>query len=224
MEHYIKEGYVKGRLAVVSNGIDTDRFRPDEAARMRVRSSWNVSDRELLIGMVGRLDPQKDHPTFLKAAAIIASRNSAVRFACVGDGPTQYREHLIRFAQELGLGERLIWVRSSNEMPDVYNAFDIATLPSAYGEGFANVVGEAMSCGIPVIASDVGDSAFVIANPDQVVPRGNPSALASAWERLLGKSFDERRCISQKCRERIVSEFGIAQLRDRTVALVEGMQ
>ncbi|MDB6175437.1 MAG: mtfB 2 [Chthoniobacteraceae bacterium] len=224
MCHYAKEGYASERLAVVSNGIDTDRFQPNQVARVRIRASWSVSESELLIGMVGRLDPQKDHPTFLRAAAILASQNPTIRFVCVGDGPSVYRQRLMQLAHELGLADRLIWIRSSNDMPDIYNAFDLATLPSAYGEGFANVVGEAMSCGIPVVATDVGDSAFVVDNPEQIVPRNDPVALAAAWERYFKMSSEEKVTISRKGRERIVSEFGIAQLRDRTIALIQGIR
>ena len=67
-------------------------------------------------------------------------------------------------------------------MKAVYNAFDIATLASAFGEGFPNAVGEAMACGIPVAATDVGDVRSIAGSSGEVVPPKNPDLLCAAWQ------------------------------------------
>jgi len=72
---------------------------------------------------------------------LVAEQRNDVRFVCVGEGPDQYREELYSLANELGLGNRLIWAGSREDMPAVYNAFDIAVSSSAWGEGFPNVLG-----------------------------------------------------------------------------------
>ena len=66
--------------------------------------------------------------------------------------PADYRDELAALARSLGLGDRLVWAGENGNLNAAYNAFDIATLSSAFGEGFPNVVGEAMACGIPVVA------------------------------------------------------------------------
>src|SRR5262249_32751420 len=71
LEHAAGRGFPRGRMVVVPNGIDTERFKPDAAARARLRQQWQIDDGELLVGMVARLDAMKDHPTFLRAAALL---------------------------------------------------------------------------------------------------------------------------------------------------------
>ncbi len=216
--HYIEENYRPERLVVVSNGIDTTRFRPDAEAGGRIRAEWGFKD-EPLIGLVGRLNPQKDHPNFLRAAAILAERRPDARFVCVGDGPAAYRECLERQA-----GGRVLWVRACRDMTGVHNALDVSTLCSAYGEGFPNVVGEAMACGAPVVATDVGDSAMILGNPSQVVPPGDPEALAAAWERILALAADEKAALGRAERERIVRDFSVEKLARNTVSLLENLK
>ena len=86
LEHAVQMGYPHQKMVAIPNGIDTERFVPDPAARDRTRRGWNVKDGEWLIGLVGRLDPVKGHRTFLAAAALLAKERNDVRFVCVGDG------------------------------------------------------------------------------------------------------------------------------------------
>src|SRR5262249_55975595 len=151
-------GFPIDRVAVVPNGIDTDAMRPDAAAGRAQRRQWELPDSAFVIGCVARLDPMKDHTTLINAAAAFARANSDARFVCAGNGSPSYRDALTRLAGSLGLADRMRWVGEIDDVKAAYNAFDIATLPSAFGEGFPNVVGEAMACGVPVVATDVGDA------------------------------------------------------------------
>src|SRR4029077_4593796 len=118
------------------------------------------------------------------AAARFAREDSDVRFVCVGRGPATYRDELKRLAGSLGLADRVLWADEVADMKAVYNAFDIATLASAFGEGFPNVVGEAMACGIPGEDTDVGDVGAIAAGSGEVVPPRNPYLLCAAWRSL----------------------------------------
>lgn len=183
-QHHIAHGYCGDRMLVIPNGIDTERYRPDREAGRHVRAEWGVAENELLVGLVGRLDPMKDHATFLRAAARVAEERPDVRFVCVGDGPEPYRRELLALGESLGLRERLIWAGARSDMPAVYNAFDIV-VSSSYGEGFPNTVGEAMACGVPCVVTGVGDSARIVGETGIVVPARNPEALATGMIRLL---------------------------------------
>lgn len=200
---------------VVPNGIDTERFRPDVGARARVRAEFGIGDDERLVGMVGRLHPMKDHPTFLAAAALLAARREELRFMCVGTGPDVYARQLRQLAASLGLADRLIWTDARDDMPAVYNALDLLVSASAYGEGFSNVVGEAIACGIPCVVTDVGDSALVVDAVGEVVPPRDPAALGEA----IGRAIDAvgRGALDpDQIRERIVTNFSPAHLLDAT--------
>ena len=183
-DYHLALGYPAEKTVVIPNGIDTERFRPNPLARRRIREEWGIKEQEELIGLVGRLDPMKDHPIFIEAAALLAKRRSEIRFVCVGGGPDEYRAELQRHAKQVGLEDRLLWVGIREDMPAVYTALDIA-VSSSYGEGFANVIGEAMACGVPCVVTNVGDSARVVADLGEVVPPKDPAALRDAIERLL---------------------------------------
>jgi glycosyltransferase involved in cell wall biosynthesis len=136
-DYYITRGFPERKIKVIHNPIDADRFKPDKQAGKKVRNEWGIQADEKLIGLVGRLDPMKDHPTFLKAAALLAQKRRDVRFACVGGGPTKYRDELHALSVELGLADRLIWANAREEIASVYNALDDRSfLVSVWGRFF----------------------------------------------------------------------------------------
>ncbi|NJO07179.1 MAG: glycosyltransferase, partial [Chloroflexaceae bacterium] len=159
----IAQGFPAHKLVVITNGIDTDRFVINRAAGQPLRATWGVSNEQHLIGLVGSLNPMKDHPTFLHAASLLVKHRHDVRFVCVGNGPPAYRQQLVQLGESLGVGPYITWAGDHHDMQAVYNAFDSATLTS-YGESFPNVIGEAMACGVVCVATDVGDIATIIAD------------------------------------------------------------
>ena len=210
-----ERGYPSEKIIVIPNGIDTCCFRPDPDAGSRIRKEWNVGENEILIGHVGRLDPIKDHPTFLEAAALLLKHRNDVRFVCVGEGKTGYREMLQRMTEELRIDDRIIWAGLRKDMHAVYNAFNCLTLTSR-GEGFPNVIGEAMACGIPCVATDVGDAARIVGDTGIVVPLGDLGAVVQGWFRILGMTREETVIAGEKARDRIVTQFGAGVFIDRT--------
>ena len=209
--YHLSLGYPAEKIIVIRNGIDTEWFRPDPEARGRIRSEWGITEHEKIIGLVGRLDPMKDHPIFLEAAAVLAKKRTDARFVCVGGGPDEYRTRLQTLAKRLGLEERLQWVEHCKDMPGVYNALDIA-VSSSYGEGLSNVIGEAMACGVPCVVTNVGDSAWVVGDLGEVVPPKNPVALANAMQRLLKQNSYE----PTRIRQRIVDQLSVGTLVTKT--------
>jgi glycosyltransferase involved in cell wall biosynthesis len=203
------------RIAVVPNGIDTDAMRPDAAAGHALRRAWGISDDAFVIGCVARLDPMKDHPNFLNAAVSFARDHPDARFVCVGDGPAAYRGELEARANSLGLADRVVWAGELGDVKAAYNAFDFATLPSAFGEGFPNVVGEAMACGAPVVATDVGDVHAIIGELGQVVPPKNPVSLCAGWERLRERLAQNPE-LREAARSAIVANYGLDTMVRRT--------
>jgi len=220
--HYVAQGYCGKRMLVIPNGFDTERFRPDHEAGRRLRKSWGIEADERLVGLVARLDPIKDHPTFLQAAALLSAARPDVRFVCVGDGPPPYLRELRALAEALGLENRLVWAGGLDDMCAVQNALDIATSSSS-SEAFSNAIGEAMACGVPCVVTDVGDSAALVGNTGQVVPPGNPGALRGGWTRLLELPSEDRIALGQAARARITGEYGVRQLVRRTEEALAGL-
>src|SRR5687767_5895277 len=119
--------------------------------------------------MVGRLGPIKDDPILLRMAAILNGQRARTRFSCIGDGPRKYEQELQALGDSLDLGRSLIWAGVRQDMPAVYNALDLLCSAST-GEGFSNVIGEAMACGVPCVVTDVGDSNWIVGESGHAVP------------------------------------------------------
>jgi len=219
LAYHEAKGYHCKRHRVIPNGINISQFYPNSEAGIKVRKEWRVSEEETLIGIVGRLDPIKDHPTFLKAAAILAKQRKDVRFVCVGDGSMDYRQELYILVNKLGLDKHLIWTGERKDMPAVYNALDIVC-SSSLSEGFPNVIAEAMACGVTCVVTDVGDSASIVGQAGLVIQPGNPEALVDAWLQLIVKKLLDK----ETCRERIVKEFSLLTLVNKTETILKSFQ
>lgn len=220
LNYAVSQGFPKNKMAVIPNGIDHIKFAPDLSAGRKKRQEWGIKDGQKLIGLVGRLDPMKDHSNFIRAAAILANERDDVRFVCVGDGPDPYRQELFSQARALNLKENLIWAGALKDVKSVYNAMDIVT-SSSIGEGFPNVIGEAMACGIPCVVTDVGGSSQVIGETGLLVSPGNPEELANGWKTMLERLQKEESLIKEKTRNRIVEEFTTDKLTQRTIDVLE---
>lgn len=214
--YHIMQGFAVDKMVVINNGIDTNLFKIDLQSRIKTRSEWRVSSQEVLIGLVGRLDPMKDHSTFLQAAALLTKNNQNISFACVGDGGESYIKKLHQLAEQLEVNNKIKWEGKRTDIAEVYNAFDIIVSSSCEGEGFANAIGEAMACGVPCVATDVGDSALIVGDTGVVVPPQNPEALALALQHLIDLSYKQRIELGKKAQRRIEENFGIKQLVEKT--------
>jgi len=207
--HAIANGLPAERITVIPNGIDTDKFRPSPGDRAAVRAELGFAPHEQVVALLGRLDPMKDHPTFLRAAASAALADPSVRFLCAGDGPLVYREALQSLTMELGLDRRILWVPARPDSARLLNAIDVLTLSSAYGEGFPNVLAEAMACGKRCVATDTGDSAMILGGFGTVVSPSDPEALSGALRATLDRSWNP-----SLIRQSIIERFAVSRLAD----------
>ncbi len=175
-----------------------------------------MSEDALLVGMVGRFHPMKDHAMLLRAAAGVLQRCSGdVYFVLVGRGVDGDNSGLVRAVATLGLGKRCFLLGERYDIPRITAALDVAA-SSSYSEGFLNALGEAMACGVPCVVTEVGDSAFIVGDTGSVVVPGDHSALVAAIGRLIDLPSEERRVLGEACRARVVSEFGMDSLVQRT--------
>ncbi|MEW5914177.1 MAG: glycosyltransferase [Thermodesulfobacteriota bacterium] len=216
LEHVRAVGFPAQRLLMIPNAVDSERFRPLPEAGQALRRELGLGPQELLVGLVGRLDPMKDHPNFLEAAALVAAQEPRARFLCLGDGPEDYRRRLASQAEGLGLGQRLIWRPGQREVEQVYSALDVLCSASLYGEGFPNVVAEAMACERVCVVTQVGDAPVVLADCGLTAPPGDPPALAQALLQALHMPAEERAELGRRARRRIKENFAPALLAQRT--------
>ncbi|MFN7930704.1 MAG: glycosyltransferase [Blastocatellia bacterium] len=212
-------GYAKSRLLPIPNGADLASFQPDETARTAFRAELNLPDTTMLVGMVARFHPQKDHQNFVRAAARLHQIMPEVHFVLCGDEVTGANDTLSQWIQEGGLVNHCHLLGRRKDTPRINAALDVATLSSAYGEGFPNVLVEALACGVPCVATDSGDSALIVEGVGISVPVCAPDALASGWEALLKMSAEEKAKLRQAARQRVVEKYALPSV----VAQYEGV-
>ena len=184
-EIHEENGYRKSRIRVIPNGFDTDFFKPDPRERSRLRNELGVSELDIIIGMVGRFHSQKGHRIFVDTAAILKKYYKNVQFVLCGDGVTEENNQLMSWIKAYSLEKAFHLFGARDDIPSLLNTFDIAVSSSTYGEGFSNVIGEAMACAIPCVVTDVGDSALIVGDTGKVVPPNNSVALGNALRILI---------------------------------------
>jgi glycosyltransferase involved in cell wall biosynthesis len=151
----------------------------------------------------------KDHANFLRAAAILTRSHPGIYYFLVGAQVDCHNAELNALISELGLRRNVRLLGRRHDMDKVSAALDVACSSSAYGEGFPNVIGEAMSCAVPCVVTDVGDSARIVADTGRVVPPEAPIALATALRDLVEGSAQTRCALGVRARERIVQHFSL---------------
>jgi glycosyltransferase involved in cell wall biosynthesis len=178
-------GYRPKQWINIPNGVDLERFRPRRDERAVLRDRLGLSANTAVIGLVARYHPMKDVKTFLHAASLFQQDHANVRFVLCGDGLRPDNPPLSELIQTLNLEQRVILLGPRPDIELIYPTLDALTLCSIYGEGFPNVLCEAMACDVPCVATDVGDSAEIIGDCGLIVPLRDPHALAQAWRSLL---------------------------------------
>jgi glycosyltransferase involved in cell wall biosynthesis len=205
-------GYDRDKMQVIPNGVDTDVFRPDPAARSDVRGELGLSNDSLLIGLCARFDPQKDHQTFLRAAALLKSQFPGLHFVLWGKDVDAGNELLRSWVIAEGLADEVHLLGLRADSAHLHASLDISTLASSYGEAFPLVVAEAMACGVPCTVTNVGDSADIVGDTGRVVPPRQPESLAAAWAALLAIPQGDRARLGANARQRILERFSLDRM------------
>lgn len=202
-------GYHPRAWQVIPNGFDTERFRADRDAPIRVKARLRISPTNLVVAMIARRHPMKDHETFLRAARIVAAETENVKFVLIGGGITTDIQ-LSNLIGQLGLHDAVLRPGLQAEVQDVLPGLDLVVLSSKYGEGLPNAVGEAMSCGVPCVVTDVGDAARLVGDTGLVVSPSSVEALAGGMIQMLRLPAADRWSMGTRARSRIESHYSMA--------------
>ena len=186
-------GFRPRRNELLDNGIDTERFRPNPSLRSEIRAELGIAPTESLIAHVARVDPMKDHATFLSALGKLDSVGALL----IGPGT----ERLDTPSNVHALGSR-------DDVERLLAAADLV-VSSSVSESFSNALAEGMAAGLPAVATDVGDSARIVGSTGRIVPPRDPVALAEAMGALLGESKTARAARGIEARRRIETRFSI---------------
>lgn len=217
-ERYLAVGAVPAaeRLRVIPNSVDLERFQPDAAARSAVRAELGAGGALVLLA-VGRLEPQKDYPTLLRAFATFAPGRDAVLWIC---GQGELRAELEALAAGLGLAGRVRFLGLRRDVERVANGADVFVMSSAW-EGLPLALLEAAASGLPAVVTAVGGNAEVVeaGSSGWLVPRGDAAAFAAALSEVAELGAAERRATGQRLAARVRALYSLAACLERWQAL-----
>ncbi|HEY0687126.1 MAG TPA: glycosyltransferase [Steroidobacter sp.] len=204
-------GYACPRSIVIGNGVDTNRFAPDPQTRALLRAELGIGRDTVVFGHVARFHRMKAHPLLLEAAEL-ANFSREVCIVMAGKDVDASNAALAEHVERLKRKCRVVLLGPRSDVHRLMNAFDVLCLTSSGGEGFPNVLAEAMSSGVPCISTDVGDAARIIGTTGSVVPPDDPRAFAVALERAASWSSEERHARASAARTLVVEKFSLQQM------------
>lgn len=219
LEYILMRGYRNTNFHVVENGVDIARFQKSTAKRASQRLEWGVSSSDFVFGVVARIDPMKDHSTFLKAAYRVSLKCPNARFVCVGGGDSVLQAKLQDLAKLLGLSGQVVWAGHSDDASADYSAFDAMVL-SSITEGFPNVIVEAMACGLPVVATDVGDCRAIVGEYGWIVPKADPESLAQA---MLEAASQAGNWPADSSRNHVAQNYSVDAMVEKTLHVLKAV-
>ncbi len=204
-------GYDERKFEVIPNGFDIYEGRTKTETRATVRRELDLSEDTLLVGFIARIDPVKNHEGFLEAAALIHGDLPEVHYVMAGRNVDESNQELLRMIEDYKLSKCVHLLGHRKDIEKLMTGIDVH-VSASHTEAFPNVIGEAMAGGTPSVATDVGDSAWIIGDTGKVVPRGKMQALAEGITDLLIMPAENRKAIGSKARARIKEEFEIGKV------------
>ena len=222
LEQHRAAGFHNPRMEIIANGFDTRLFHADQAAGAAMRRELGVTEDAELIGLVGRAHPMKDFPTFFAALARVLTARPRAKAVVVGHGVAALGSVL--GAQMSGPERaRVLLLEQRRDMQTFYPALDVLCSTSLHGEGFPNVVAEAMACEVPCVVTDVGDAASVVGTTGSVVPRGDAAAVAAALIGMLQAGPEGRAALGKAARARVCDNYSIGAIVARHHQLYDSL-
>ena len=208
MKQHQAIGYAKENAMVIPNGFDVRKYRPSEMLRIEVRKQLGVEESVPLVGLIARYHPIKAHFDFLQAAVVCSHALPEARFMMAGKDIDPLNRKLVEKIRELRLDEKIILLGERGDIDRLLPALDVVAL-SSVSEGFPNILGEAMSCGVPCVTTAVGDCAWIVGDTGRVVPPGQPDLLGRAMVDLLMESQPLKTERGVAARQRIEQLFSL---------------
>lgn len=204
-----EEGFDMSRSVVIANGIDTDKFHRNFQKRQEVRAKYHLKESDIAIGIVARIDYMKGYLIFAQAAKALLDTYEHIYFFSIGGGDEKIKNECEAI---LGDTKRFFWLGNQSNVAHIYSGLDIAA-SSSFGEGFSNSIAEAMSCEIPCVVTNVGDSSLIVKDIGIVVNPKDVENLYNGLVKMISKNHSDLGIISRK---RIIQCFSIEQMVKNT--------
>ncbi|MBD1155085.1 glycosyltransferase [Pelagibacterales bacterium SAG-MED18] len=207
-----KIGFSKSNDYFIPNGFDLKKWHPSKKLRTKIRKLLKISKKTKVIGYVGRGEEQKDLPNLFKAFNIVKKKNPNIILIAVGKNLKKYASN----------SDKIIFLGQRSDVHDLMPSFDILCL-SSKAEGFPNVIGEAMSTGLPCITTDVGDAKEIVGDTGWVVPVNNPLLFAKCIVNVMKIPREKFQKYGKSARKKIINNYDINYVKNEYISLYHSL-
>lgn len=204
-------GFLPRQDLVIPNGFDLARFRPNVEARREFRDQWGVTEDQVVVGLIARWHPVKNHEGFLEAAAGCAREHPRTMFVLAGEGCVAQNSQLGALVERLGLKGQVRLLGAVERVEAVTAALDLA-VNASFGEAFSNAVGEALACGVPCLATAVGDSKKIVGDNGWTC---EPEALTEGLVALVALGREGLAAKARGARQRMEADYRLETMSTR---------
>jgi glycosyltransferase involved in cell wall biosynthesis len=202
------------KIKVIYNGVDTDRFcKYDRQKAKRIRASFGYCQEDFVVTLPGRMEFTKNHICLLRALCALGNENKIKVLFVGNENDAALKSELMRFVDANGLTRKVRFAGRQDDMVSVYNLSDAVVLPSLR-EGFPNVLLEAMSVGIPVIASDIADNRKIVIDGENgyLFRSDNHAELADILQKMIGESSERLFDMGEVGREMARNKYNVIKM------------
>jgi glycosyltransferase involved in cell wall biosynthesis len=194
-EWLLEQGYQESRISVIKNGVDMSRYTGTSNSS-HIRRDLDIPESAPIVVLIARLNPQKGVDEFIRAAAMLKRSHPNARFLIVGaklqyqegvfSQDQKYLDELQQLADDLGVGDNVIFAGHRNDTPEILAEAAISVLPS-HSEGLSNTLLESMAAGVPTVATNVGGNPELVKDHFNgiLIPVKSPARLAQAIQEIL---------------------------------------
>lgn len=207
-------GYDNTKAIVIGNGYDLELFNIDPPQGAAFRQELSLTESQLLLTMIGRYNPQKDHLNLIKSLSLVKKSGYNFKLVLIGHKMDDNNQTLLNQINQFGLKDNTILLGQRTDIPSVMNGADLNILSSSFGEGFPNVLAEAMACGTPCVTTKVGDAALIVGQTGWSVEPREHIQLAAAIEDAITQQQDKPTWAKRTmaCRKRVEENFSIQNM------------
>ena len=213
LSQHRKIGFANRYDHFIPNGFITNQWAPNETIRKKVRDELSIPENNRVIGYIGRGDEQKDLPNLFKAFDKVSQKYPDTILIAIGLNLDKYKfqSKSVKF-----LGQR-------SNIHELILSFDILCL-SSRAEGFPNVIGEAMSSGLPCVTTDVGDASDIVGDTGWVAKPRDSNQLANCLDAALTCTPHELKNLGNQARKRIIDNFSMTLVKERYISLYQSLE
>jgi glycosyltransferase involved in cell wall biosynthesis len=211
-EQHEEYGFCKKKSIVIHNGINTELFCKSRLNHDALCAELQIDSKSILIGMIGNFRVVKDHKTFIRAAGMLLSTNNNVHYVMVGSGVDKNNAYLKNLINKHSILEKHFHLLGPRkDIAYITSALDIANNCSL-SEGFSNSIAESLSCGVPCVVTDVGESRRIIGDKRFIVPVGAHEQFVDAWKKILKMSQRRRMEYGVLLRKKIITLYSLDKM------------